>query len=148
MTSSSAPATVPAVTDAAADARPFLSSTSAQLFVADIAASCRFYTSLGFAVDFVYGEPPFYGQVSRDNARLALRVVGAPVFAGDIREREQLLAGSITVDTAADIKRLFQDFQSTGAEFHQPLAPQPWGALNFILRDPDGNLVLFAGPGA
>ena len=136
------------MTDDAADARPCLSSTSAQLFVADIAASCRFYTRLGFAVDFVYGDPPFYGQVSRDTAHLALRVVGAPVFVGDVREREALLAGSLTVDTAAEIKRLFQDFQSAGAEFHQTLAPQPWGALNFILRDPDGNLVLFAGPGA
>ena len=57
--------------------RPILSSTSAQLFVADIKASCDFYThKLGFVVDFVYGDPPYYGQVTRDRARLALRVVG------------------------------------------------------------------------
>jgi hypothetical protein len=24
----------------------------------------------------------------------------------------------------------------------------PWGARNFIVKDPDGNLVLFAGPGS
>src|ERR1700683_2585281 len=69
--------------------RPFLNSTAAQLFVADMQAACDFYTSkLGFTVDFVYGEPPFYGQVSRDHAKLALRLVCEPVFAGDIRERE------------------------------------------------------------
>ena len=68
--------------------RPILSSTSAQLFVADIKASCDFYThKLGFVVDFVYGDPPFYGQVTRDHGRLALRVVHEPVFIGDIRER-------------------------------------------------------------
>src|ERR1700691_5570805 len=72
--------------------RPILSSTAAQLFVADIKASCDFYVDkMGFAVDFVYGEPPFYGQVTRDLARLALRVVGEPVFAGDIRDRATAL---------------------------------------------------------
>jgi catechol 2,3-dioxygenase-like lactoylglutathione lyase family enzyme len=51
--------------------RPILSSTSAQLFVADIKASCDFYTQkLGFVVDFVYGDPPFYGQVTRDHGGL------------------------------------------------------------------------------
>jgi uncharacterized glyoxalase superfamily protein PhnB len=32
-----------------------------------------------------------------------------------------------------------------GVEFHQPLKPEPWGARTFIVRDPDGNLILFAG---
>jgi hypothetical protein len=35
-----------------------------QFFVADIKASCDFFTRLGFSVEFLYGEPPFYGQVS------------------------------------------------------------------------------------
>ena len=62
--------------------RPKITSTEAQLFVADIQASCDFYTSkLGFEVAFVYGDPPFYGQVTRDRASINLRVVGEPVFA-------------------------------------------------------------------
>jgi hypothetical protein len=28
------------------------------------------------------------------------------------------------------------------------LAKKPWGALDFIIRDIDGNLLLFAGPAA
>ncbi len=124
-----------------------LSSVSAQLFVSDIKASCEFFADkLGFAVDFVYGDPPFYGQVVRDNARLALRLVCEPVFVGDIRQREHLLSGSITVDTASEIKRLFLDFQAAGVDFHQTLKKEPWGARNFIVRDPDENLILFAGP--
>ncbi|QND52868.1 VOC family protein [Phyllobacterium sp. 628] len=128
-------------------ARPVLSSTSAQLFVSDIKASCDFFVEkLGFTVDFVYGEPPFYGQVIRDSARLALRFVCEPVFAGDIRQREHLLSASITVDTADEIKRLFLEFQATGVSFHQTLRKEPWGARNFIVLDLDGNLILFAGP--
>lgn len=126
---------------------PVLSGTDAQLYVADVKASCDFFTSkLGFAIDFVYGDPPFYGMVKRDRARLCMRLVCEPVFVGDIREREHLLSASITVDTAAEIKQLFLEFQSAGVGFCQELKKEPWGARTFIVLDPDGNLILFAGP--
>lgn len=126
---------------------PILSSTEAQLFVADIKASCDFYTNkLGFTVAFVYGDPPFYGQVTRDHARLNLRVVGEPVFAGDIREREHLLSASLTVATAVEIKELFLSYRAAGVRFSQTLKKEPWGARTFVVQDPDGNLILFAGP--
>jgi catechol 2,3-dioxygenase-like lactoylglutathione lyase family enzyme len=127
--------------------RPILASTAAQLFVADVEASCDFFTArLGFAIDFLYGDPPFYGAVKRDNARLCLRLVCEPVFVGDIRRREHLLSASVTVATAAEIKQLFLEFQSAGVSFHHGLKKEPWGARNFIVLDPDGNLILFAGP--
>jgi len=126
-----------------------LTELEAQLFVADIGASCDFFTGkLGFSVVFVYGEPPFYGQVKRGAARLNLRMVCEPVFVGDIRERESLLAASIAVDSAAEIRQLFLQFQDAGVSFHQTLKQQPWGSRDFIVRDPDGNLLLFAGPAA
>jgi hypothetical protein len=58
--------------------RPVLTSIEAQLFVGNIQSSCDFYTSkLGFAVAFVYGDPPFYAQVERDCARLNLRLLAS-----------------------------------------------------------------------
>ena len=127
--------------------RPVLNSISAQLFVANIESSCDFYTTkLGFSIEFTYGEPPFYAQVVRDHARLALRLVCEPVFAGDIRKREQLLSASITVATAAEIRQLFLVYQAAGVEFHQVLKDEPWGATTFVVSDPDENLILFAGP--
>ena len=126
---------------------PILNSTAAQLFVADIQVSCDFYTrKLGFVIDFTYGDPPYYGQVSRDQAKLTLRVVGEPVFAGDIREREHLLSASLTVAAKDEIKQLFLNYQAAGVKFHQTLKNEPWGARTFIVSDPDGNLILFAGP--
>jgi catechol 2,3-dioxygenase-like lactoylglutathione lyase family enzyme len=142
---------VQAMTDTALTiaAIPELTQVEAQLFVADIKASCAFFTSkLGFEVVFTYGEPPFYGQVKRDNARLNLRMVCEPVFVGDIREREQLLAASMTVGSAAEIRQLFVKYQAAGVDFQQTLKQEPWGARTFIVRDPDGNLLLFAGPAA
>ena len=127
--------------------RPVLTATEAQLFVADIHASCHFYTEkLGFTVAFVYGDPPFYSQVVRDHARLNLRVVGEPVFAGDIREREGLLSATLTLATGAEIKQLFLLYQAAGVRFQQTLKKEPWGASTFVVADPDGNLILFAGP--
>lgn len=126
---------------------PFLSSSAAQLFVADIRASCDFFTTrLGFGIDFVYGELPFYAQVRRDKAQFALRLVCEPVYVGDIRQREDLLAAAITLDGAAELKQLFLTFQAAGVPFHQQLRKEPWGARTFIVLDPDGNLILFAGP--
>jgi uncharacterized glyoxalase superfamily protein PhnB len=126
---------------------PVLDSTEAQLFVADIQASCDFYVQkLGFKVAFVHGDPPFYGQVTRGHARLNLRVVGEPVFAGDVREREGLLSASITVASSNDINQLFQSYQTAGVRFQQALKEEPWGARTFVVQDPDGNFVHFAGP--
>jgi catechol 2,3-dioxygenase-like lactoylglutathione lyase family enzyme len=142
---------VQAMTDTAQPiaVKPELTQAEAQLFVADIKASCTFFTAkLGFEVAFTYGEPPFYGQVKRDNARLNLRLVCEPVFVGDIREREQLLAASLTVASAAELRQLFVQYQAAGVDFLQTLKQEPWGARTFIVRDPDGNLLLFAGPAA
>ena len=118
-----------------------------QLFVADIRSSCDFFTKkLGFTIAFTYGEPPFYAQVMRDGVRLNLRCVEQPVIDAELRNREELLSASLTVATAEEIKALFLEFQASGATFFQTLKRQPWGARDFIVNDPDGNLLLFAGP--
>ncbi len=128
---------------------PALSSIAAQLYVSDVTCSMAFFVDkLGFARDFAYGDPPFYGQVIRDQARIALRLVYEAVFVGDVRRREDLLSAAITVESDAEIARLFEDIQRADVTFHQVLRTEPWGARTFIVADPDGNLILFAGPAA
>lgn len=126
--------------------KAILGSATPQLFVTDLPATSNFFVGkLGFAVDFIYGEPPFYGQVKRDGAQLALRQVDRPVMAAiatALQAEADMLAASIAVD---DIERLFQEFTAAGAAFHQALRKEPWGARTFIVCDPDGNLLLFAG---
>jgi catechol 2,3-dioxygenase-like lactoylglutathione lyase family enzyme len=118
-----------------------------QLFVADIKASCDFFTGkLGFSIVFTYGEPPFYAQVARDAARINLRCVATPPIDPELRDREELLAVSLAVATAEEIKKLFLAYQSAGVTFFQTLRREPWGARDFIVKDPDGNLLLLAGP--
>jgi uncharacterized glyoxalase superfamily protein PhnB len=118
-----------------------------QLLVTDIKSSCEFFRQkLGFSLVFTYGDPPFYAQMRRDAARLNLRCVAQPAIDATVRDREELLSVSMTVATADQIKLLFLEFRSAGVSFHQTLKKQPWGAKNFIVKDPDGNLLLFAGP--
>ncbi len=120
-----------------------------ELFVADVAKACDFYSrKLGFRVVFTYGDPPYYGAVVRDAVTLNLRLICEPVFAGDVREREELLSATIIIGSAGDMRRLDADLAAAGAGFRERLTQKPWGALNVIVRDPDGNLILFAGPGA
>ena len=69
-----------------------------------------------------------------------------PVIDPELRDREELLSAAMTVATAEEIKQLFLEFQSANVTFFQTLKKQPWGARNFIVKDLDGNLLLFAGP--
>lgn len=126
--------------------RPVLGAAEPCLFVRDFDASIKFFTEkLGFKVVFTYGTPAFYGQVGRDQALLNLRHVDASPFDGAMREREELLSASIGAGSAAAIRALFDEFKAAGVDFSQTLEQKPWGARDFIVRDLDGNLVLFAG---
>jgi catechol 2,3-dioxygenase-like lactoylglutathione lyase family enzyme len=120
---------------------PRMKRVEATLFVADVEASCRYLADvLGFATVFTYGEPPFFGQVARDGVPLNLRYVCEPVFVEGVREREDLLAAQIGV---AGVEALYEEFSAAGATFHQSLKRHPWGAIDFVVRDPDGNLISF-----
>lgn len=136
------------MTDRETASRPVLINATPQLFVSDIAASCDFFTrTLGFDVRFVYGEPPFYAQVVRDGASLALRHLDRPALdrlAAAMSADVDMLTASMAVD---DVMALHREFQAAGATFHQALRTEPWGARTFIVKDPDQNLILFAGSG-
>lgn len=127
--------------------KPVISGTAAELFVSDIKASVDFFTlKLGFSTVFVYGEPPFYAQVKRDRGLLNLKHMDAPVIDPGLRDRESLLSADMGLDTHEEIKQLYLEFQAAGVTFFQTLRREPWGAKTFIVKDPDGNLLLFAGP--
>ena len=117
-----------------------------QLFVTDLMVSLAFFESLGFSIAFTWGEPPSYGHVVRGGAHINLREVEGPVHAPGFAERERDPLGAILVVAHADT--LFREFEGLGVPFHQRLRDEPWGARTFIVRDPDGNLLLFAGPAA
>lgn len=111
-----------------------------QIYVTDMPAALDFYVGkLGFATAFTYGEPPFYAQIYRAGARLNLRWVEGPVQT--LPEPDPICA-TLALDEA---KPLFLEYEAAGVPFHQKLRTEPWGTRTFIVRDPDGNLLAFAG---
>jgi catechol 2,3-dioxygenase-like lactoylglutathione lyase family enzyme len=139
----------PSAAEQPADANatePQLLGAFPQLFVADVDASCRFFVeTLGFTVRFKYGQPPFYALIQRDGARLNLRFVHTPVLLADTgtdnKAERDLLSASIPV---SNVKSLYAEYRAAAAPLAQPLKKQPWGTRDFIVRDPDGNLLHFS----
>jgi catechol 2,3-dioxygenase-like lactoylglutathione lyase family enzyme len=114
-----------------------------QLFTTDMARWRSYYVGkLRFAEAFMQGEPAFYGQVRRGAAVLNIRHVDRMPFDGDVREREVLLAAYIET---SDIAKLFAEYDRAGVDFQERLTTKPWGRQEFVVRDPDGNLLCFGG---
>ena len=133
---------MPKQADPPVPSSPILKAALPVLFVSDVQASAAFYRDkLGFTVDFLHGQPPFYGSVSRGAARLHLRFVHELVVDSEIREREELLSAFVEVE---DIKGLFAEYKAAKVAFAQRLSEQAWGASTFIVLDPDGNWICFA----
>lgn len=122
-------------------ALPSLAGAVPIFFVRDVAAAAAFYAEkLGFEIDFLHGKPAFYGSVSRDRACLHLRCVERPNFEELAAREGSLILATIEV---ANVKALFQEFEARGVDFSQRLVRQPWGGLDFKVRDPDGNVFSF-----
>jgi catechol 2,3-dioxygenase-like lactoylglutathione lyase family enzyme len=114
------------------------------VFVTDFDRAIAFYRDvLGFDVAYTYGEPPFWAEVRGDAVAFNLRHVDRSPFLGGIRDDEQLLSVAITT---SDATVLYERYDARGVDFHERLREKPWDAIEFVVRDPDGNLVLFGSP--
>ena len=113
------------------------------VFVSDVRVAAEFYRDkLGFAIDFLHGNPAFYASVSRDEACIHLRFVHQPAFVAGLREQEQLLSAFVAV---SNVKGLFMEYEARSVPFVHRLKKEPWGRSSFTVSDQDGNWLLFAG---
>jgi catechol 2,3-dioxygenase-like lactoylglutathione lyase family enzyme len=113
------------------------------LFVADLYRSAEFYgQTLGFTLNFLHGDPPFYGSVSRDSAQLHLKWIHDPVFVHGRIDAEGLIMAFLPVD---DLEALYAEYCAAGAPLKQKLTKHAWGGTDFHIADPDGNVLAFAG---
>jgi catechol 2,3-dioxygenase-like lactoylglutathione lyase family enzyme len=111
------------------------------LFVRDVSKAAAFYAErLAFQVDFLHGNPPFYGSVSRDRSCLHLRFVHEPNFAALAAREGSLILATIEV---RNVKLLFEEYERRDVEFAQRLVRQAWGGIDFHVRDIDGNVISF-----
>jgi uncharacterized glyoxalase superfamily protein PhnB len=111
------------------------------LYVADVRRAVDHYKRvLGFEAA-PEGDPPFYAEVWRGGARLALRGTHRPVFDAAARADEELLwQASIGV---RGVKALYLEYVAAGATISMPLRREPWGTWDFAVEDSEGNLIGF-----
>jgi catechol 2,3-dioxygenase-like lactoylglutathione lyase family enzyme len=128
-------------TSTSIEREPTLLSAVPILFVRDVRKAAAFYADkLAFQVDFLHGNPPFYGSVSRDHSSLHLRFVHEPNFAELAVREGALILAAIPV---RNVKVLFEEYERRGVEFSQKLVRQAWGGIDFHVRDVDGNVISF-----
>jgi len=79
----------------------------------------------------------------RDEVAFNVRHTNESPWQPGVRDDEQLLSISITT---TDATTLFEQYQSAGVDFQEGLRETPWKTVEFVVRDPDGNSILFGSP--
>jgi catechol 2,3-dioxygenase-like lactoylglutathione lyase family enzyme len=109
--------------------------------VADVAETASFYQrALGFSAEYMAGSPPEFAICSRDGFGVMLRKVAAP----DLICPSEAQGG--TWDAffwVADAVALHAEFLSRGVTVVYPPTRQPYGMLDFAVRDGDGHVLGF-----
>ncbi len=112
--------------------------------VDDLVPTCEYYRDvLGFEVDFVYGDPPSYGSVSRGNAVLNFTQSSPPG-----RRNSVLRAGPGNgVDAyifVTDVDDIFEEVNAHGALIRTSPASHEYGMREFKIEDRNGYIIVFA----
>jgi uncharacterized glyoxalase superfamily protein PhnB len=117
--------------------------------VADAARAARYFCDvLGFALDFIAGEPPSYARVKMGVRQKGDTGWGDPVYlrlwqcAGhDARSWR----GEIVIHVGHDIDGLHAAYVKRGVAILEAPQSQPWGLREFAIREPDGHVLRFCG---
>jgi len=102
------------------------------LHVRSLHASQRYYRdSLGFKIDWEYGDPPDFGSVSRGDTALFMcqGCQGNP--------------GSWMMIFTPSVDRLHEELARKGAIIKLPPTNMPWGMREMQVADLDGNVIRF-----
>ncbi len=102
-------------------------------------AVAYFVDVLGFKIDFLYGDPPEHAGVTRGDwtgSGVTLQISSWPPARGDIPRSTVYLV----VDSRLDA--LHEQVAAQGAEITTPPTSHPWGMREFVVRTPDGHVLI------
>ena len=120
--------------------KPRLTSFAPQFLVDDLDRSIEYYKKLGFTFGDTWDG--FYAIGYLDGLELHLKE--APKNQDEHRHPRD----NEHLDAAAGvdgIEAFFTQCVANGATILKPLAPTPWGTMDFYIEDPDGNIICFGG---
>jgi uncharacterized glyoxalase superfamily protein PhnB len=108
----------------------------------DVSASLEYYTQvLGFEKHFVYGDPPVYAAVRRDDLLLYLSL--------DAELVRKLKSADLHPDVflwVAGVDAAYDEHRASGAKVVEEIADRAWDARQYVVEDPNGYRLKFAEP--
>jgi catechol 2,3-dioxygenase-like lactoylglutathione lyase family enzyme len=119
---------------------PQFQSISPIFLVGNLRRAIDYYVgALGFAEEFVYGDPPFYGSVTAGNVHINLREIHTPVLHS--REDRTDTVDAYILVTYVDI--LHDRCRAAGTKIVFGPKTMDYGMREFYVEDPDRYRVAF-----
>src|SRR4051794_3803292 len=101
---------------------------------ADVGSAVDYYTGvLGFTKVFVFGDPPVYAGLRRDEAQLYISRDGK--LAATLKDLDLHPDVYLWVQ---EVDRVFAEHRSRGAKIIEPVEDRPWGARQYVIEEPNG----------
>jgi uncharacterized glyoxalase superfamily protein PhnB len=111
------------------------------LLVKDVVAAANHYRDhLGFDYDRLWGHPPNFCMVMRDDHVVMLSQAPAEVVRPHWTVVDKLWDAYFWVD---DVDAIYEEFQRSGAIIDYTLAVKPYGVKEFGVQDLDGHDLAF-----
>jgi uncharacterized glyoxalase superfamily protein PhnB len=118
-----------------------LTGSAAILLVKDVVYTVKWYTEkLGFSCSNLYGNPPSFAIVHRDNKYIMFAEAPPDKIIPNWKIRDKTSNVYFWVD---DVESLYNEFKSSGATIDYELCIQPYGVKEFGINDPDGYDIAF-----
>ena len=112
--------------------------------VDDILTTVEYYRDhLGFEIDYVYGDPPNYGSVSRGGAVVHFQKAEPPGRRNGVR-RAGPGNGVDAFFVVRDVDRIHAEFAGLGAIVITGPASHDFGMREFKIEDTNGYILVFA----
>jgi catechol 2,3-dioxygenase-like lactoylglutathione lyase family enzyme len=111
------------------------------LLVGDVAASAAYLRDvLGFEIDFLEGDPPVHGRVTKGDG-----TYGQPVciHLSQAAPEEVRPSGELRIHVGHDLDGLFEAYRALEVEVVFAPVSQPWGLREFAVREINGHVLRF-----
>ena len=113
------------------------------LEVRDVGEAIQHYCdTLGFELDFTFGDPPVYACVGR-----VFTSEGAPTFirfTNWCRDRDKVVnSGWLAILVESELDALYEDYRAKGVDVSQEIEDRHWGMREFEIRDCNGHYLRF-----
>ena len=103
--------------------------------VDDVVQTVEYYRDvMGFEVDFLYGTPPTYASVSRDDAIFNF-TLSDPLGRRNSVRTAGFGNGVDAYMVVSDVDEVYEEFRENGANVVVPIASQEYGMREFHIED-------------